>query len=56
MSRRESRRVLVFAIIVVLASILAGAWFQRFGRRATPEQRAREKAEELKERVRELTH
>lgn len=56
MSRKESRRVLVFAIIVVIASVLAAAWFQRFGRRPSPEERAREKAEELKERVRELTH
>lgn len=56
MSRKESRRVAVFWLVVLLASLLAAAWLYRFGRRPSPEERARQKAEELKERVRGLTH
>jgi membrane protein implicated in regulation of membrane protease activity len=54
--RRESRRLVVFAILVAIACALWVAWLYRFGKRPTPEERAREKAEELKEKVREFTH
>ena len=54
--RRESRRVLVLAVVVAIACAIWAAWLFRLGSRPAPEERARERAEELKERVRELTH
>lgn len=53
---RESRRLLVLAILVAIASALAGAWFHHLGSKPTPEEQARKKAEEVKERVRQFTH
>ncbi len=55
MGRRESRRVLVFAIVVAIVCALGWAWLRRFLREPTPEERARKKAAELQEKVRELT-
>lgn len=55
MSRRESRRVLVLAVVVAIACALGYAWLRHSLRPPTPEERARQKAEELKEKVRELT-
>jgi Tfp pilus assembly protein PilO len=56
MGRRESRRVIVLAILVVIALALGVAWLRHLVDQPTPEERAREKAEELKEKVRRLTH
>lgn len=55
-ARKESRRLVVFAILVAIACAIWITWLYRIGRRPSPEQRAREKAEELKEKVREFTH
>lgn len=54
--RPVSRRVLVFWVVSLLLAALAGAWFHRLFRDPTPEERAREEAERIKERVRRLTH
>lgn len=54
--RRESRRVLVLWIVVIALSALAAAWLQHFWTHPTPERRAREEAERIREKVRELTH
>lgn len=54
--RASSRRVLVFWIVAIVLALLAGAWFHRVLRAPTPEERAREEAERIRERVRELTH
>jgi hypothetical protein len=51
-----SRRVLVLAIAVAVACALAIAWLRRAGSGPALEERAREKAVELQEKVRELTH
>lgn len=56
MSARDNRRVLLFVLAVALLFALAVAGYHRFGRRATPEERAREKAEQLRGRVHDLTH
>ncbi len=53
---RESRRLIVFAVLVAIASALAAAWFHHFGSQPTPEEQARKKAEQVKERVRQITH
>jgi hypothetical protein len=50
------RRVLVLAIAVAVACALAVAWLRRAGTAPAPEEKAREKATELQEKVRELTH
>lgn len=55
MGRRESRRVLVLAVLVVVACALGWAWLRHALQTPTPEERAREKASELQEKIRELT-
>jgi hypothetical protein len=54
--RRASRRVLALWIVSIALAALAGAWFHRLFSEPTPEERAREEAERIKERVRQLTH
>jgi hypothetical protein len=54
--RRESRRVLVLWVLTLVLSLLAAGWLRHVWRRPTPEERAREEAERIKEKVRELTH
>ena len=56
MDRRNARRVLVLAIAVAIACALGYAWLRRSLMTPTPEERARQTAEELKEKIRELTH
>jgi hypothetical protein len=55
MGRRERRRVLVLMVVAMLAFALFWAWLRRAGAPPDPEQRARDKALELRERARELT-
>ena len=43
-------------IVVIALSALAASWLQHFWTRPTTEQRAREEAERIREKVRELTH
>ncbi len=56
MARRDARRVLVLAVAVLVACALFFGWLRRLGRTPTPEERAREKAAELQEKARALTH
>jgi hypothetical protein len=51
-----SRRVLVFWIVSVAVAALAGAWVHGLLSRPTTEERARQEAERIKERVRQMTH
>lgn len=55
MGRRESRRVLVLAVVVVIVCALGWAWLRHALQTPTPEERAREKAAELQEKARGLT-
>lgn len=55
MGRRETRRVLILAVLVALAYLVVAAWFRRCGSEPTPEERAREQAERLRDKVRQLT-
>ncbi len=54
--RTVSRRVLVFWIVTLLVAGLAGAWFHHLLTPPTTEERVREEAERIKERIRDLTH
>jgi uncharacterized protein YneF (UPF0154 family) len=54
--RQVSRRVLVFWIVSILVALLAGAWVHGLLSNRTTEERAREEAERIKERVRQMTH
>ncbi len=53
--RREARRVVVLAVVVVLLAVLGYAWSRHLLTRPSPEERAREKATELQEKARRLT-
>ncbi len=55
MPRREARRVLVLAAAVIAGAVALYAWVHHAGRPPTPEEQAREKTQELKEKVKELT-
>jgi hypothetical protein len=52
-STRENRRVLVFAIVAAIGFALAWLWYHRAGE--SPEERAREQAEKLREKVHDAT-
>lgn len=54
--RKSSRRLLVFTILVAVAIGFALGWFGRIWSQPSPEERARQQMEELKERARSLTH
>lgn len=54
--RAVSKRVLAFWIVVVVLAALAGAWFHGWISEPSPQERAREEAERIKERVRDFTH
>ncbi|HET8538733.1 MAG TPA: hypothetical protein VFL83_02555 [Anaeromyxobacter sp.] len=54
--RQVSKRVLVLWIVSLALAALAGAWFHRILSPSTPEERAREQAERIKDRVRDATH
>ena len=51
-----SRRLVVLVIVTALLAIAAGVWYHRLAGGQTPEERMREKAEELRRRVGDLTH
>ncbi len=53
--RRLSRRVLVLWIVAIALAALAGAWFHHYLTPQSTEERARQEAERLQERVREMT-
>jgi len=55
-SRSDSRRLLVFTLVAAIVFALAAAWLKRFWERPSHEERAREKAGEVRDRVRDLTH
>lgn len=55
MSPHPSRRVLVLAIAVAIACVLWLLWLRRGGWDPTVEERAREKAAEVQEKVRGWT-
>jgi hypothetical protein len=52
---RDSRRVLVLAIAVAVACALGIAWLRHAVSTPTVEERAREKAAEMQEKIRGLT-
>ena len=54
--RAVSKRVLAFWLVAVVLAALAGAWFRGMLSEPSTEERAREEAERIKERVRKLTH
>jgi flagellar basal body-associated protein FliL len=54
--RPVARRVLVLWIVAIVLAAIAGAWYHRLFSEATPAERAREEAERIRDRVRELTH
>ncbi len=54
--RRVSRRVLLFWIVSLLVAALAGAWFHHVLTPASTDERVRQEAERIKERIRDLTH
>jgi hypothetical protein len=54
--RSVSRRVLVFWIVALALAALAGAWFHHLLTPDTTEERVRQQAEKIKDRVRDLTH
>ena len=54
--RSVSRRVLVFWIVSLALAALAGAWFHRLFSGSTPEERARDEAARIQQRVRQMTH
>ena len=56
MSARENRRLLVFVLVAAVLFALAAVWYHRVGDRESPEERARHQAEQLREKVRDLTH
>lgn len=56
MAHRDNRRVLVFVLLAALLFTVAALLYHRVGRRPTPEERARETAGELRDKVRDLTH
>ena len=56
MAPRPGRRVLVLAILAALLASAAGVLYHRLAGEQTPEERAREKAEQLRERFHDLTH
>jgi hypothetical protein len=53
--RRVSRRVLVFWIVALLLAALAGAWMSHLLAPKTTEERVREEAERIRDRIRDLT-
>ncbi len=53
--RRVSRRVLALWIVSIALAALAGAWFHHLLTPPTTEERIRQEAERIQERVRELT-
>jgi hypothetical protein len=54
--RPVSRRVLVFWIVSLALAVLAGAWFHHLLTPETTEERVRQEAEKIKERIHDLTH
>ena len=56
MAPRGSRRLLAFLVVAALLAVLAAVGYYRLAREPTTEERAREKAEELRRRVEDLTH
>ena len=54
--RPAARRVLALWIAVIVLAALAGAWLYRLRSERTPAERAREQAERIRDRVRDLTH
>jgi hypothetical protein len=54
--RPVSRRVLVFWIVSLALAALAGAWFHHLLTPETTEERARQEAEKIRDRIRDLTH
>jgi hypothetical protein len=54
--RRASRRVLVFWIVSLLVAGLAGAWLRHALSSPSTEERTRQEAERIKERIHDLTH
>ena len=54
--RPVSKRVLVFWILALVLAALAGAWFHHYLAPPTTEERVRQEAERIKERIRDLTH
>ncbi len=54
--RPVSKRVLLFWILALVIAGLAGAWFHHLLTPPSTEERVREEAERIKERVRGLTH
>jgi hypothetical protein len=53
---QHSRRVIWFILAALAVFALAGAWFHHLLEDPSVSERAREKAAELKERARSLTH
>ncbi len=54
--RSVSRRVLALWIVALLVAALAGAWFHHLLAPPDPEERIRNEAGRIQQRVRELTH
>ncbi len=54
--RSVSRRVLVFWIVSLVVAALAGAWFHHVLTPPDTDERVRQEAERIKERVRGMTH
>ncbi len=54
--RTVSRRVLVFWIVALVVAGIAGAWFHHLLTPKSTEERMRDEAERIKERIRDLTH
>ncbi len=56
MSPGERRRVLLFSVVVALIFGFLIGWFARILAVPSPESRARDVAERIRERVRDVTH
>ncbi len=54
--RPASRRVLVFWIVSLAIAAAAGAWFHHLLSEPTTEERVREEAERIRQRVHSATH
>jgi hypothetical protein len=52
----DSRRFLFWALLVAAAIGFACGWWARIWTQPTPESRAREAADRIRDRVREMTH
>jgi hypothetical protein len=53
---RTQRRALLWAIVIAAIVGVGVGWFARKWYHPTAEERAREQAEDIRERIRELTH